>query len=468
MIFEICPSQIERLDSKQLVELLKRLLHAEAQLAGISLRGVSAPLQITVPDGGEDARISWTGGLEHTDYLPSRFTIFQSKATDRGPAGWKKEVWTKNSQKNGVARELNEAASKAISERGSYVGFTSSLIIGTKYDKRIDGIKDGIREAGADPNHLISIDLYDANKIALWSSKHPAVAVWLNELQSGLGLKSFRTIESWGKKSEISSIQCVDDKAERFSLGAKDIFGQQEREAPGKNVLTYLQARERIADHLAEAQNCVRILGPSGVGKTRFVYEVLRDKSTLAKFSLSTSAIYADFRDFDHQIFQITQSLSESGSSALLIIDECSREAADKICDYVSIEGCKFRVLTIGNDDRPIDKKNCLNISVSPADDALVEGIIRQRFPKAEDSDVSFIKNLSGGYPRIAVLATDNYSEKSPILKSVEDVVEKILSGCNITQYNQVRAIECLALFKRINEKTKIHIDSCCDFGRAH
>jgi len=450
MIFEISPSQIECLDNKQLVELLKKLLHAEAQRAGICLRGVSSPLQITVPDGGEDARISWTGGLEHTDYLPSRFTVFQSKVTDRGPASWKKEVWTKNSQKNGMARELNEAASKAISEYGSYVGFTSSLVIGTKYDKRIDGIRDGIREAGADPDRLIAIDIYDANKIAMWCSQHPAVAVWLNELQSGFALKSFRTIESWGKKPEISSIQFVDDKAERYSLGGKDIFGQQEREAPDKNVLTYLQARERIADHLAEAHNCVRIQGPSGVGKTRFVYEVLRDKTTLAKYSLSTSAIYADFRDFDHQIFQIIQSLSESGSSALLIIDECPREAADKICDYVSIEGCKFRILTIGNDDRPIDKNNCLNISVSPADDALVEGIIRQRFPKAEDSDVSFIKNLSGGYPRIAVLATDNYSDKSPILKSVEDVVEKILSGCNITNNDQVRAIECLALFNRI------------------
>jgi len=323
-------------------------------------------------------------------------------------------------------------------------------VIGTKYDKRIEGIKLGIRETGADPNSLIAIDIYDANKIAIWSSQHPAVAVWLNELQSGFALKSFRTIESWGKKPEISSIQCVDDKAERYSLGGKDILGQQEREAPGKNVLTYQQARERIADHLAEAKNCARIQGPSGVGKTRFVYEVLKDKTTLAKYSLSTSAIYADFRDFDHQIFQIIQSLSESGSSALLIIDECPREAADKICDNVSVEGCKFRILTIGNDDRPIDKTNCLNISVSPADDALVEGIIRQRFPKAEDSDVSFIKNLSGGYPRIAVLATDNYSDKSPILKSVEDVVEKILSGCNITQNDQVRAIECLALFKRI------------------
>src|SRR5437660_12614983 len=116
MIFDVSASQIESLESKQLVELLRKLLHAEAQCAGISLRGISVPLQITVPDGGEDARISWTGGLEQTDYLSARFCLFQSKATDLGPSGWKKEVWTKDSQKTGVTRHLNVAVQKAILE----------------------------------------------------------------------------------------------------------------------------------------------------------------------------------------------------------------------------------------------------------------------------------------------------------------------------------------------------------------
>ena len=63
---------------------------------------------------------------------------------------------------------------------------------------------------------------------------------------------------------------------------------------------------------------------------------------------------------------------------------------------------------------------------------------------------------LSGGYPRIAVLATDNYSEGAPILKSVEDVVERILKGCGINQPEQVRAIECLALFKQLGADEKV------------
>ncbi|UBF30137.1 hypothetical protein K9N68_39015 (plasmid) [Kovacikia minuta CCNUW1] len=458
MIFDVSPSQIECLESKQLVELLKKLLHTEAQCSGISLGGVSVPLQITVSDGGEDARISWVGGLEQTDYLPSRFCIFQSKATDPKPAGWKKEVWTKSSQKNGNTRTLNEAVTKAIAENGSYIGFTSAVLIGSKYDERIEGIKQGIREAGADPAQLKAIEIYDANKIADWVSRYPAIAVWLNEKQSDLTFKGFQTIERLGRKSDILPISQVEDKANRFLIAGKNNSSQANNDSSGENSLTFSKVKERISDYLADSKTSIRILGSSGVGKTRFVYEIFRDETTTAKMALATSTIYCDFRDIGRQIFQIVQSLSEAGSSALMIVDECPRETAIKLCEIVTTEGSKLRLLTIGNDNQPIEKDNCLNISVAPADDALIDGIIQQRYPKADCSDVRFIRKLSGGYPRIAVLATNNYSEGAHILKSVEDVVERILVGCGIDQVEQVRAIECLALFKQLGAD-----ESCSD-----
>ena len=450
MIFEVAPSRIEDLDSAQFVNLLRRLLHAEAQKTGISLRGVSVPLQITVPDGGEDARISWDGGRSQTDYLPSRFTIFQSKATDPKPAGWKKEVWSESSKKTGVVRKLNDAVTTAIAQQGSYVGFTSIALGGIKTDRRIEGIREGIREAGGKPEELAAIDIYDANKIAQWVSKHPAVAVWLNEIKSGLALRGFQTIEGWGKKAEITSIERIEDNAARYGLGAKNLVAQHERKDPEKHTLTFQQAKERISDFLADPQKCVRLLGPSGIGKTRFAYEVFQDKSTVSKISASTTAIFCDHRDFGPSINQIVSSLAESGNPTLLIVDECPREAAIRLYELATAISSGLRIITIGIDDRPIEAEWCLNISVSPADDALIGGIVKQRIPQADDTEVSFIRNLCGGYPRIAVLATNNYVGSGSILQSVEDVVDRILSGCNITENDQVRALECLALFERL------------------
>jgi len=111
------------------------------------------PLQITVADGGEDGRISWEGVLESTDYLPSRFCIFQSKATNLAKTGWKKEVWEKGTQGKGKIRKLNDAARNVLERGGAYIGFTSALIIGDSKNKDwIQGIKDGIEEARSDPN----------------------------------------------------------------------------------------------------------------------------------------------------------------------------------------------------------------------------------------------------------------------------------------------------------------------------
>jgi hypothetical protein len=69
MIFDAGPDHIATLDSLQLVKLMKRLLLAEARLTGIPLRAASVPLQVTVPDGGEDGSIRWTGRADSTPYI---------------------------------------------------------------------------------------------------------------------------------------------------------------------------------------------------------------------------------------------------------------------------------------------------------------------------------------------------------------------------------------------------------------
>lgn len=455
MIFEVSPNQITELDSTELVKLLKKLLYAEAQKTGVSMRGVSVPLQINVSDGGEDARISWKAGRQETDYLPSRFCIFQSKATDPEPAGWKKEVWTKSSQKKGAQRQLNDALIKCIQEGGSYVGFTSAVLIGHKLDRRIDAIKKGIQEAGADPDNIKAIDIYDANKISQWVSQHPAVAIWLNEKQSGLALRDFKTISQLGEKPDISLIPKIEDKTSRFRLNTHNQSTGSENNQ--LKPLTFEQAEEYLLNHIADSQKFARIIGSSGIGKTRFVYEILRGGKTIAGIVLSASIVYCEGQRIQNEVIHLVRSLSSSKSSALLVIDDCSRELAAKLYEIATTRESQLRVITIGNDSQPIETtgRNCLNISIDIADNELIDGIIRSRYPNIDSSVTQLIRELSGGYPRIAVLATDNYSDQLPILKSVEDLVERILIGCGIKEPSHLRAVECLSLFTQLGADEK-------------
>lgn len=59
-MFTVQPDEIKDFTGDQLVALLRRLLYAEARKAGVPLRGVEVPLQITVADGGQDGSILGT------------------------------------------------------------------------------------------------------------------------------------------------------------------------------------------------------------------------------------------------------------------------------------------------------------------------------------------------------------------------------------------------------------------------
>jgi hypothetical protein len=133
MIFEVDADQISRLDSVGLVQLMKRLLLAESQLVGIPLRAAAVPLQITVPDGGEDGRVEWAGRSDSTNYFPSRFCIFQSKAQNLTDSSVKVEVFAKTGVKRVQSPpKLNDAILEALSHRGSYIMFCSQPFTGQK------------------------------------------------------------------------------------------------------------------------------------------------------------------------------------------------------------------------------------------------------------------------------------------------------------------------------------------------
>jgi hypothetical protein len=448
MIFDPTPDQIKRLNSDDLVQLLRRLMHAEAQLAGIDLRNVSAPLQITVADGGEDARVEWEGGHEKTGYFPARFTAFQSKATNVGAAGWKREVWKKASVRKGPPR-LNKAITNALAKNGAYIGFTSTPVVGPKRDKCIQAIKDGITAGGGDPQSLAAIDIYDANRIAAWASRHPAVAVWISERLAGVTLAGFQTIDRWATLSDFATIPRADDSAARFVHRTRAL-AQEEPDNSGEEVLTAEQASGQIIEQLSEPGKVVRLFGPSGYGKSRFVLELLKDASTVLKESVSSSAIYCDYRTVGAQLLQMAVDFANRGISALIIVDECPRGIALQLLDIATSEGSKLRLLTIGIDDQPTIANGCLNISIGPANDELIEKIIRSRLPSGTNEEVEYIRSLCGGVPRIAVLATDDYAKRSAVLGSIGDVAERILIGSGVVDPDDVRAIEVLSLFDRL------------------
>lgn len=434
-MFAVDPSEIQHLDGLQLIQLLRVLLYAEARKAGVPLRNVDVPLQITIADGGQDAIVQWQDGEESTDYFPGRDIVFQCKATDHGDAQWKKEVWTKKSQRT-KAKALNQAVADVLARGGSYVGITATPLVGTKADDRASAIKEGIRAAGGDPRKLASVQVYDGNKLAAWASAHPAVALWVKEQKAGVPFAGFATLDQWGKRSDVAMPPFVGSASREFSLGSNRA-----------DLLDFTQLAGRLVDHLSDAKACARIWGASGIGKTRALYQALSDSTGALRDLAVANFMFCDFRDVSTRIWDVANQIKNEGSPAVLVVDACSWEDSRRLFDLARAEGSQLRVITLGAEGRD-QIADCLSIRPQPADLDTIKGILANGLPTAATDEIDYIAQLCDGFPRIAVLVAGSYSQQG-ILKSADDVAQQIIQAAGLHR-DTVRALECLSLFERL------------------
>ncbi|AJD43583.1 hypothetical protein RGR602_PB00042 (plasmid) [Rhizobium gallicum bv. gallicum R602sp] len=446
MMFDVNPGQIDSLTSLQLVQLLGRLLHAEAQAADVPLGNINVPLQITIPDGGEDGRIVWKNGRDSTNYLPGRQNFFQCKASNFGRDGWKKECWTKSSRRRGTTRVLAPALKSISAVNGHYVGFTTEALTGQKIDDYAAAIEEGITEAGGDPNRLGSIKLYGSNEIAAWATSHPSVAIWLGEIAHRQTLGGFRTVEAWGQRGDFVDQPYADDGDNRYIIGTT-----RTRELNGSDNSTSAKAAwAKVLEHVTFPGQSVRISGASGLGKSRFVYESLRSSSSIVADIVSNSTIFADYRVVSNTLLPIAAQLADGHHDILLVVDECPREAAIELGQLAGAGPSRLRVITIDTDDRPLDKAT-LHLSVLPSDGDLIGAIIRSKNPDVTEATISRLRDVCGGYPKFAVLVAATWDLSTVAFETIDDIVNRVLRGSSVTGTEEIRALECLAMFDRLS-----------------
>ncbi|MBZ9938980.1 hypothetical protein LB518_21970 [Mesorhizobium sp. BR1-1-16] len=437
-MFTVHPDEIKDFTGDELVELLRRLLYAEARKAGVPLRGVHVPLQITVADGGQDASIIWTGGEASTDYLPGRDMIFQCKAKDTGNAQWEQEVWTKPTQKKTVpVKILNHAVRDVLARGGSYIGITAKALVGNKPADRINAIKKGITTAGGNPANLTAVDVYEGNKLAAWASAHPGVAVWIKQRHATIDLAGFSTLDHWGKRADIAAPPFIDSPDRKFSLGPYEA-----------NAIEFSQLAARLVAELEEPGASARIWGASGIGKTRALYHALSTSTGLLGGLASANFIFCDFGQVRERLWDVANQIVKEGSAAVLVVDGCPLDKARELNALAHTEDSQLRVITVGAEGLDHDD-HCVMIRPTKADGATIRGILKNKLTKAKADELDYIADLCDGFPRIAVLATESY-EKNAILKSVDDVAQQILDAAG-AERETVRALECLSLFDSLS-----------------
>jgi hypothetical protein len=134
----------------------------------------------------------------------------------------------------------------------------------------VKAIRDGITAAGGDPDKLAAIEFYEGNKLAAWASAHPAVAVWIKQLNARIDLAGFSTLDHWAKRAEIATPAFID---------SPDRNSRSDPTTPMQSIS--LSSPSVTPNELDQPQTSARIWGASGIGKTRALYHALSTSTGL-------------------------------------------------------------------------------------------------------------------------------------------------------------------------------------------
>ncbi|MBZ9993147.1 hypothetical protein [Mesorhizobium sp. BH1-1-4] len=399
-MFEITSDDIAALNDRDLRSLIGLLCEATLRRAGLPVSAATWGGDQTAKDGGLDVRVALPAGTKIEGFIPRAATGFQVKKPDM-PAG---EI-PKEMKPKGVLRPVIE---DLAAEDGSYIIISSS---GSTADFALTNRRKAMAETVKDIKNAskLHLDFYDRNRIATWVRDHPGLIPWVRH-RIGKSIAGWRSYGDWSfAPPDAENSYLLDDKA-RIKTG-------QSEDGDG---LSAVDGINRIRDALRNPGQVVRLVGLSGVGKTRLV-EALFD-NTVGTGALDPSlAVYADIADGPApQPRGLASDLIAAGTPAILIIDNCPPETHKHLSDVVRASGSTVSAITIEYDIRDDQPEGTDVFALETSSLPLIENLVLRRVPGLSQIDARRIAEFSGGNARIA-LALAGTVGKSETLAGLTD-----------------------------------------------
>jgi hypothetical protein len=434
-LFEVEPTQIARLEPEQLVRVLRQLLYLEAERHGIPRSATNVPLQISVPDGGEDGRIRWEGGPEKTDFLPQRFTILQSKAQKMNPAQCAKEVAPRNCLKPQVKEVLDVG--------GAYVQFCHYPYNTNLTESRVRSMREALRAAGRADWKTAYVEFYDANKIASWVNCFFPAQVYVLECN---GITADFAIKSWHEWASHTDLQV------HYVWNAR---------------LTGLIRTIRDTCH-QESCARLRITGLSGLGKTRLALEAFRPIEGSDQYhdnALHHQVAYVDAALLENRrVVALLSQLVKLNRSGILVVDNCEPLLHRELVKELGYRGGeKISLVTL--DFEPDESTPKWDSIALKADDCegIVKGILAESFPGIGQPEISRIEEFAQGFASIAVLIAQQMADGVEDIGRISDaeIIGKLVGGRgepDVTTRSVVTACSLFEHFEFSDETVTDHV----------
>lgn len=382
-MLEISPEDILALNDADLRELVARLCEAEVRRASQSTVAVTWGGSQTTKDGGVDVHVALPAGVAWAEgFVPRRVAGFQVKKPDMAAKAVRDEMRPGDT--------LRPVIADLAAVQGAYVIVSSS---GTVSHTGLSDRRKAMREAlgdlvGGEDLHL---DFYDRRRLATWVNAFPGVLVWARE-RAGRAIAGWRAWGPWSGAPEQAG-SFIAEEALRARQGSEE--------------LSTAAALEWACEVLARPGKAVRLVGLSGVGKTRFA-QALFEREVTAKSLDPAVVLYANMNDGPTpQPVAVATDLIASAQRAVLIVDNCSSALHRQLAELCATSGSVLSLLTIEYDVREDQPEGTEVLGLEPASEELINTLLRRRFPELSGIDARRIAVVAGGNARIAIVLAD-------------------------------------------------------------
>lgn len=382
-MFEITGDDISLLNDTDLRALIGRLCEAELRRHGHSVSHVTWGGSQTARDGGLDVHVALPPGTTVNGFIPRPETGFQVKKPDM-PRG---EILGEM-KPDGVVRPVIINLAK---EAGAYIIVSST---GSTAHSALKNRQTAMAEAIADiaDASKLALDFYDRSRVATWLRDHPGLIPWTRSL-IGKSIPGWQSFGSWSRAPGG-----VDDS---FLFDAETrIKTVHEKDGEGVSATAGI---DRIRDVLHQPGQVVRLVGLSGVGKTRLC-EALFDPTVGVNSLDPALAYYTNVAEEpDPPPIGLASDLIAANRRAILVIDNCPFALHSDLARVARTENSSISVITVEYDIRDDQPEGTDVFALDSSSPGLIEKLVERRYPEISQIDARTIAEFSGGNARVAL-----------------------------------------------------------------
>lgn len=399
-MIEITGNDIAQLSDGDLRSLIGLLCEAELRASGLPTAGVTWGGHQNAKDGGIDVRVELTTTLHKDSFVPRSKTGFQVKKPDMPRASIISEMRPKG--------KLRQVIKDLVDEGGAYIIVSSQ---GSTADSALTDRKDAMKEALSDyPNASnVKIDFYDRERIAGWVRSHPALVLWVRD-KIGQPYQGWRAYGNFSNSpGGVEEEYILDDHIRLHNSGVPRLDG-----------LTAIDGINKIREILHQPTSCVRLVGLSGVGKTRFLQALFDER--VGENPLNQSQVfYTDVSDSpDPDPRNFAERIIALQKPAIIAIDNCPPDLHRRLASVCSKLGSPVSLITVEYDVKEDQPEETEVFLLEPSSNELIEKVISNRFRHLSQVDASTIAKFSGGNARIAI-ALANTVKRGENLSNLRD-----------------------------------------------